>query len=149
MNNVGKVRQQCWMISRPLDLPPPPAPALNATAPIWIYHYWQLESINPLIYPIRLSHWGNRSCCCFFIVFVCLSEDGRRVRRRLGDMCHRHGRRRALILPAQRTVRRERGLLSLIRAPWLTSHLLTDSLGGKGVYGGISSTREKIELYIL
>lgn len=109
MNNVGKVRQQCWMISRPLDLPPPPATALNAAAPIWIYHYWQLESINPLIYPIRLSRWGNRPCRCFFIVFVCLSADGRRVRRRLGDMCHRHGRRRALILSAQRTVRREGG----------------------------------------
>lgn len=151
MNNVGKVRQQCWMISRPLDLPPPPAPALNAAAPIWIYHYWQLESINPLIYPIRLSREETARAV---VSLLCLSvwvRTGRRVRRRLGDMCHRHGRRRALILPAQRTVRRVRagGLLSLIRARWLTSHLLTDSLSGKGVYGGISSTRGKIVLYIL
>lgn len=78
--------------------------------PIWIYHYWQLESINPLIYPIRLSPSGNRSRRCLFIVFVWLSAGGAARQSQAG---RRHVSltwgRRALILPAQRTVRRERG----------------------------------------
>lgn len=121
----------------------------RAAAPIWIYHYWQLESINPLIYSIRLSRWGNRSCRCFFIVFVCLSADGAARQAQAGRHVSPTWQEEGTDSACPNNRETSEGLLSLIRAPWLTSHLLTDSLSGKGAYSGIPSTRGKIELYIL
>lgn len=141
----NRINEQCREVSSTTMLndissawltPTLPRQTTRRPDPIWIYHYWQLESINPLIYPIRLSPSGNRSRRCFFIVFVWLSACGRRGASVAGweTTCVTDMREEGTDSACPNNRKTREGLLSLIRTYWLTSHLLTDSLWKRSLW---------------